>query len=133
MKKLFAVIRAYTLDALTYRGDIFIYTVVGAIHPIILLIIWLAVIASGGNPPMNRQEFLLYYFTVLVIKVWTTAWHAREWSTRIRLEELSPYLPKLAAFPFFLLGNNIGEKILKSIYLLPLILLAGTALNINLP
>lgn len=133
MKKLFAVVRTYTLDALTYRGDIMIFTLTGAIHPFILLIIWLALIASGGNPPMNRQEFLLYYFAVLVIKVWTTAWHAREWSAKIRLGELSPYLLKPTSFSLFLLGNNIGEKLLKSVYLLPLIFVAGLALNVNLP
>lgn len=133
MKKLLAITRAYTLDALTYRGDVFIYTITGIIHPVILLIIWLAVIASGGNPPMNRQEFLVYYFAVLVIKLWTTAWHARRWSEKIRLGELSPYLLKPASFPLFLLGNNIGEKLLKSVYLLPLIFLAGSALNVNPP
>ncbi len=133
MKKFFAVVRVYTLDALTYRGDVFIYTVTGAIHPFILLIIWLAVIASGGNPPLNRQEFLVYYFAVLVIRVWTSAWHAREWSAKIRLGELSPYLLKPASFSLFLLGNNIGEKLLKSFYLLPIIFLAGLALNLNLP
>lgn len=133
MKKLFTIVRAYTLDALTYRGDVFIYTITGIIHPVILLIIWLAVIASGGNPPMNRQEFLVYYFAVLVIKLWTTAWHARHWSEKIRLGELSPYLLKPASFPLFLLGNNIGEKLLKSVYLLPLIFLAGSAINVGLP
>lgn len=133
MKKLFAIIRAYTLDTLTYRGDVFIYTITGIIHPIILLIIWLAVIASGGNPPMNRQEFLVYYFAVLIIKLWTSAWHARHWSEKIRLGELSPYLLKPASFPLFLLGNNVGEKLLKSVYLLPLIFLAGSALNVTPP
>jgi ABC-2 type transport system permease protein len=133
MKKLLAIIRIYTLDALTYRGDVFIFTLTGTIHPFILLIIWLAVIASGGNPPLNRQEFLLYYFAVLIIKVWTTAWHAREWSAKIRLGELSPYLLKPASFQFFLLGNNIGEKLLKSFYLIPIIFLAGLALNVNPP
>ena len=133
MKKLLTVIRAYTLDTLTYRGDVFIFTIAGAIHPVILLIIWLAVIASGGSPPMSRQEFLVYYFAVLVIKLWTTAWYAREWSAKIRMGELSPYLLKPASFSLFLLGNNIGEKLLKSFYLLPIIFLAGLTLNINLP
>lgn len=133
MKKLLTITRAYALDALTYRGDIFIYTVVGIVHPVILLIIWLAVIASGGNPPMNRQEFMLYYFTVMIIKLWSSAWHARHWSEKIRLGELSPYLLKPASFQLFLLGNNIGEKLLKSVYLLPLIFLVGSSLNVSLP
>lgn len=133
MKKFLAVVRTYSLDALTYRGDILIFTLTGAIHPFILLIIWLALIASGGTPPLNRQEFLMYYFAVLVIKVWTTAWHAREWSAKIRLGELSPYLLKPTPFSLFLLGNNIGEKVLKSVYLMPLIFTAGLALNVNLP
>lgn len=131
MKKLLAITRAYTMDALTYRGDILIFTLSNAVHPFILLIIWLAVIASGGNTPMNKSEFLQYYFAVLAIKLWTSAWASRYWSEKIRLGEISTYLLKPTYFPLFLLGNNIGEKLLKTVYLLPLLLILGLKFGVS--
>lgn len=52
---------------------------------------------------------------------------------KIRLGEMSMFLLKPAAFPLFLLGNNVGEKLLKSAYLIPVLLILGSKFGVNLP
>lgn len=121
------------MDAFTYRGDVFLYTISNISAPVVLLAVWLSVISSGGNAPLSRNEFVQYYLVLTLINLWTSAWASPFIASDIRLGRISPYLTKPASFLAFQVGNNLGEKFLKSIYLVPILIALYYILDISLP
>lgn len=134
MKKLLAIVRTSIIDTLAYRGDIFLFTLSSAIQSIVVLAVWLAVISSGGDAPLSRDEFIRYFLSLMFIGLWTSSWAAPFISDLIRLGKLSSFLLKPAPYlMFFQVGNNFGEKFLKSFYLLPLVAGLGILLKASFP
>jgi len=123
MKKTAALIRMSIIDALTYREDVFLYTLVGIVHPLVILSVWLFIARSGAQTPLTAAEFVQYYLLVLVIKLITSAWSDVFISSDIRTGKISSFLTKPAPFFIFSLGNNVGEKIVKSIFLVPIVVI----------
>ncbi len=132
MRKLFAYLRIYFLDTLTYRGDILLFTLSGLAQPVINIFVWLSISGMAASP-MTRIEFIQYFILVILIGTWTSAWAGQFISADIRLGKISPYLLKPVPFIFHQVANNIGEKIIKTIYLLPFAVYLVVSFNFNLP
>lgn len=134
VKKLLAIVRTSIIDTLAYRGDILLFTLSSAVQSVVVLAVWLAVISSGGDAPLSRDEFIRYFLSLMLVGLWTSSWAGQFISNDIRLGKLSPFLLKPAPYFFiFHVGNNLGEKFLKSLYLLPILTILGLLLRISLP
>ncbi len=133
MKKISALIRTSIIDAFTYRGDVLLYTLGNFAQPLIFLLVWLALIASGGNILISRSEFIQYYLLVILVHLGTSAWDAPFISRDIRLGNISPFLTKPIPYILFQAGNNLGEKILKYLYVIPMIVILGLFFGLNIP
>lgn len=133
MKKISALIRISIIDAFTYRGDVLLYTLGNLAQPLVFLLVWLALIASGGNVSISRFEFIQYYLLVILVHLATSAWDAPFISRDIRLGNISPFLTKPIPYILFQAGNNIGEKILKSLYAIPAVVMLGLFFKLNIP
>lgn len=121
MKKYLAILKISLLDSFAYRGDVLLFTLSGVVHPLMMLAIWLAVVASGGKTPLSQTEFIQYYVALLVVKLWVGAWAAQYISQEIRHGKISPFLVRPVPYIYFQLGNNIGEKIVKFVYVIPVV------------
>lgn len=123
MNKLFTVIKMALADALIYRVDILIFMLSDIARPFVFLFLWLAAISSGARPPLSQEEFVQYYLLAMIIGAFTMVWSGPFISSRIRSGRISPSIIRPFNYVFFDLGNNIGEKVLKFIYLIPVLLL----------
>lgn len=132
MKKLLPYLRIYFLDTLTYRGDLLLFTISGITQPIINIFIWLSISGSVATP-LTKIEFIQYFILVIIIGTWTSAWAGGFISADIRLGKISPYLLKPASFIYHQIANNLGEKIIKTVYLLPFVIFLAISFNFKLP
>lgn len=131
MRKFFTIVRMELIDCLTYRADIFLYTFGGIFLPLVTLLVWLALIASGGRPPFSASEISVYYALVLLVKIWTSVWAGVFIAHDIRYGELSRYLLKPVSFLFFQIPNNLAEKFFKTLFALPVVLVLIILFNID--
>ncbi|KKU64994.1 MAG: hypothetical protein UX87_C0002G0016 [Candidatus Amesbacteria bacterium GW2011_GWA1_47_16] len=122
MHKTLVLIRTHLSDALSYRGDIFLYTIANIIQPLVLIAIWLAIGASGGSLPLPQVQLVQYYLLGMFIQIFTGAWASPFLSRDIRLGGLSPFLVKPLTVLQFQIGQNLAEKLFKTLYTLPVII-----------
>ena len=121
MKKLIALIKMNFIQCFEYRGDLLIYSLSYAAQPVIYLLVWLAVSASSQSLPMTAQEFAQYYIWLLIVQLWVSAWSSPFIAGDIRHGKLSPYLLKPFAYINFHISENLGEKGLKTLLTVPLV------------
>ncbi len=120
MRNLLAVIRMEVASAFEYRLDVLLFVLSGIATPLVLLAIWLAAQSSGAQVPFTRTDFIQYYLLLMVVDLWVGSWSAPFIAAAIRYGKLSPYLLKPLDYFIKDLGSNIGEKLMKSAYILPL-------------
>lgn len=129
MKKLLALIRMSLIDAFEYRGDILIFTFSYCAQPVVYLSVWLAVASSSSTLSMSSSELSQYYIWLIVVQIWVSAWASPFIASAIRLGKLSPFLLKPTSYFHFQIGNNIGEKILKTAMILPIVFILAATLH----
>jgi ABC-2 type transport system permease protein len=59
----------------------------------------------------------------MIVGLWCSNWESYFISRDIRLGNVSPHLVKPVPFIFSQIGNNIGEKVFKSLFLIPVLIL----------
>jgi ABC-2 type transport system permease protein len=126
-------IRMEIFSAMSGRADVFLYVISSMASPMVMLAIWFAVNASGGHLPLSSQVMVNYYIYLFVIELWNSAWHTPFISANIRYGRLTPYLLKPMSYFSYQLGGNIGEKVMKTTYLFPIILILGILLKVQIP
>ncbi|MGN6810641.1 MAG: ABC-2 family transporter protein, partial [Thermomicrobiales bacterium] len=109
------------MATLEYRGAFLIYMVLNVASPTISLLVWLAVSAQGVQLPYSREQFVTYYILLGVVSTLTATWLGLYLAEAIRLGQLSHCLLRPAPYLINMLGNNLGEKIIKLPLLLPLV------------
>lgn len=117
---MFRIIQMALSDAFIYRGDLLIFVFSGIVRPIVTLSVWLAVTSSGGKTPLTATEFIQYYILVMLVGVFVGTWSSPFISARIRSGRISPYLIRPLSYLVWDLSQNIGEKIFKFLYLIPI-------------
>lgn len=122
MKKFVTIIKMAIIESLAYRGDVFLFVASGIVAPLISLAIWLTVSVSGGTPPLNPSQIISYFLLIMVVEIINSAWSSSFVSADIRYGKLSKYLLKPFSYITWFIGQNIGEKVLKMVYLTPLVL-----------
>ena len=109
------------ISTLEYRGSFAIYMFSIVAGSIVSLLVWLAVIDQGVPLPMDRQSVVTYYVFLSIVSMLTSSWIAEYLAESIRLGKLSPILLRPAPEIANALANNLGEKIVKLVFLLPMV------------
>ena len=121
------------VDMLSYRADLFLFITSGAIGPVVMILIWLAVYASGGNPTISQAEMVQYYVFLLVIELWNSAWASSFIATEIRTGKMTMYLVKPMSVYWYRVFESTSSKVFKSAYLIPIVLLLIFLLKVSIP
>ncbi|HLZ09047.1 MAG TPA: ABC-2 family transporter protein [Chloroflexota bacterium] len=108
-------------ETLQYRGSFVIYMFSIVAGSIISLLVWLAVLDQGVRLPMDRQSLVTYYVLLGIVTMLTSSWICEFLAEKIRLGLLSPILLRPAPEISNAIGNNLGEKIVKLVFLLPMV------------
>lgn len=129
LRRLVAINVMMTLE---YRGEFFIYMFGIVAGPVVSLLVWLAVGEQGVSLPLGRSQLVTYYVLLGVVSMLTSSWLAAYLAENIRSGELSPWLLRPAPYIAGQLANNLAEKVVKSFFLLPLVLIFGLAFRDDL-
>jgi ABC-2 type transport system permease protein len=117
MKKFVTIIRMAIIESLTYRGDVFLFVASGIVAPLVSLAVWLTISASGGTPPLSQHQIVSYFLLVMLVEIINSPFVSAD----IRYGKLSKHLLKPFSYITWFIGQNIGEKVLKMVYLVPLV------------
>jgi viologen exporter family transport system permease protein len=109
------------MSTLEYRATVLIWMINTVIGPLIALLVWLTASEQGVRLPYDRGQFVTYYVLLGVVSMLTSTWLGEFLSDEIRLGNLSLNLMRPVPYIAFYAANNIGEKLVKLPYLLPLV------------
>ena len=109
------------METLEYRGSFVIYMFSIVASAVISLLVWLAVLDQGVRLPMDRSSLVTYYVLLSIVTMLTSSWICEFLAEKIRLGQLSPILLRPAPEISNAIGNNLGEKLVKLVFLLPMV------------
>ncbi len=127
MNKFITYVTVSLKDTLVYRGDVALYTGSGVVFTLITLILWLN--TNTGSP----QFYIQYYFFLLLVGLICSSWNSIFISRDIRFGRISPFLVKPIPYIIHQAGNNIGEKLVKLVFLIPILLALGLFFRFTFP
>lgn len=108
-----------------YRGDVVVYTLTSFVLPIVLLNIWLSMAESKGSAFGDKSYVVQYFFVQIIVNILISTWHAEYFGRRINTGEISSFLLKPFAYIWFLVADNLSEKIWKVFFSLPVLVVLG--------
>lgn len=97
---------------LAYRTDVFIWTFVELMTPLVALAIWFSV-ASGGTSVFTSQETLTYYILIFLVRSATRSWVSFFLSQEILKGDLVKYLVRPMSVFWEHIADNITVKALR--------------------
>lgn len=106
---------------LEYRSEVLVWMFNLVVGPLIALLVWLTASEQGVQLPYDRQQFVTYYVLLAIITMLTSTWLGEFLAEEIRLGSLSRRLIRPVPMIAYLLANNLGEKLIKLPYLLPMV------------
>lgn len=120
---------------LVYRGEMALFMAANVAVPIVSLLIWRAALAGGASLPVGKRYLTTYFVVLSFVTMATGSWLSWFLSEDIRLGRLSSWLIRPASLLHGFVANNISEKILKAVILLPMvgILAAIFSASIHIP
>lgn len=121
MRKLISLTRLDLINSLIERADMFLYTISNCAAPLITLFVWLSFTPPGESSVYTHNELIWYFLLVMLVKLITSAWGGQFLSPRIRRGAISPFLTQPTPYIYHYISNNIAEKIIKLVMLLPLL------------
>jgi ABC-2 type transport system permease protein len=104
-----------------YRGDFFLLQLSTVVVPVISLLVWRAALASGADLGVDQAYLDSYFLSVSVVAMVTASWSAPFLATAIRNGDLNRSLLRPISPHVDLVANNLGEKLVKVVLLLPVI------------
>ncbi|MBI2595394.1 ABC-2 family transporter protein [Candidatus Daviesbacteria bacterium] len=113
MKKYWVYFKLNFQEMLEYRTDVIIWTLSGAILPLIGLTIWLAVLGSGAKLAYSYPELVTYFILAMTVEILVGAWGAWFISEKINNGDFSVYLIKPVSVLTEYFIQNMSEKIFK--------------------
>ncbi|HEY9292292.1 MAG TPA: ABC-2 family transporter protein [Microlunatus sp.] len=114
-----------------YRGDFMIMQLSNLIIPITSLLVWQAVLASGAQLPVSSQYLTTYFVLVAVVEMLASTWTAFFLAESIRNGDLNQWLVRPTSTHVNAVANNIGEKLVKIIFLVPFVAVAVLVLQLT--
>lgn len=116
---------------MAYRGNFVIMQLGNLIIPITSLLVWQAVLASGANLPVSGRYLVAYFVLVAVVEMLTSSWTAFFLADSIRSGTLNKWLVRPASTHVDAIANNLGEKIVKLLILVPFVALTIVVLELT--
>lgn len=116
---------------LEYRSDVLVWTVSGAIVPLVGLLVWLS-ISSTQTLKFTQSDLILYFIFVMIVEVMVGAWGSWFISEQINTGAFSKYLLKPTSVFTEYLSQNLCEKIFKLSFLSIVILFLISSFSQNL-
>ncbi len=127
MIRVFRVFAAYLRAGigvmLQYRGEILLWAVWGLVNPAVLYAMWSA--AAESNPEataagLTRGQFAAYYFIIMIVGHFATAWDAYEVGYLIRTGRMSPLLLLPVPPIWKALADNAAYKVTTLLFVVPM-------------
>ncbi|TDD25457.1 hypothetical protein E1218_14860 [Kribbella turkmenica] len=112
---------AQIVGASIYRGAWTIFMVANICVPIISLLIWRTAIANGARLPIDERYVTTYFVLLSFVTMATSSWMTGFLAEYIRLGRLSSWMVRPASVLLSFVANNLSEKVLKLIALVPMI------------
>lgn len=106
---------------LTYRGWLALLQVSNLVVPVISLLVWRGAIALGATPPVSADYLTTYFVLVGAVGMLTSSWTTGFLAESIRLGGLSSWLVRPCSTHLNGLANNVAEKLVKLLLLLPMV------------
>lgn len=91
------------------------------IAPAISLLVWRGAIAHGASPPVTESFLTTYLVLVSIVAMLTSSWTSGFLAESIRLGGLSSWLVRPCSTHLASIANNVGEKLVKLLLLVPLV------------
>lgn len=118
-----AILRLLTTELMrfsSYRADIIIFTCGQFVFPLIMMSVFLQVSAGIGQGLLTMVYLKQYYFAVILVNMFSGAWHGPFLGSDIRQGKILPYLMRPLDVTFWLMVvNNLGEKAWKITIAIP--------------
>ena len=111
--------------AMVYRGEFLLYMVSAVLGPTISLLVWRAALASGAELPVDAEYLTTYFVLLGVVSMLTSSWISGYLAESIRGGTLSIWIVRPGSTHFNGIANNLSEKIIKGVALVPLIAAVG--------
>ena len=119
LKKAKIILLAHYAHMLEYRAEIFLWALSNSL-PIILMGVWIEA-AQDGNFPLNSLDFARYFFSIFIIRQFTTIWVIWEFEREIVEGKLSFRLLQPIDPVWHHVASHLAEKMTR----VPLIILFG--------
>ncbi|MDF1487975.1 ABC transporter permease [Tessaracoccus caeni] len=120
---------------LTNRGWVFLLQLGAITPPIVSLVVWTGAISAGATPPVPPDRLLTWFVLVAVISMVTSSWTATFLADDIRTGRLSIWLVRPCPALLSLAANNVAEKAVKLLFLVPMVAVLALLLrdDVRLP
>jgi ABC-2 type transport system permease protein len=118
-----AYFRAATAVMLQYRGEIVLWAVWGLVNPAVLYAMWSSAAesnAGGTVVGLTAGEIAAYYFVIMIVGHFTTAWDAYEMGYLVRTGQLSPMLLRPILPIWQAIANNLAYKATTLVFVVPM-------------
>ncbi|MEK7556685.1 MAG: ABC-2 family transporter protein [Patescibacteria group bacterium] len=112
MHKLLRLWLASWARALTYRGDIFFWSLTEIVTPLVALAIWYTVSRTSAGP-FTPQETITYYILAIFTLSMTNVWNGFFLIQEIQNGKVVQQLIRPIGFFWYHLGRNLTAKIIR--------------------
>lgn len=120
-----ALLKASWMKALEYRAQVLLW-LLGGIFPLVMLMVWLAVVAEAGPiTGWGEKDFIAYYVGAALVFELTSAWTVWYWDEDIRTGNLSVKLLKPLDPQHHFVTEQLGWKIFVVVILVPILALVA--------
>jgi ABC-2 type transport system permease protein len=106
---------------LNYRWWLVFLQLANITAPAISLLVWRGAIGQGATPPVTESFLTTYLVLVSIVAMLTSSWTSGFLAESIRLGGLSSWLVRPCSTHLASIANNVGEKLVKLLLLVPLV------------
>ncbi|WP_193106655.1 ABC-2 family transporter protein [Brachybacterium sp. FME24] len=110
---------------LTNRAWVVLLQLGAVTPPVVSLLVWTGAIARGATPPVPADRIVTWFVLVAVVSMVTSSWTASFLAEDIRTGGLSIWLVRPCPALAHLVANNLAEKAVKIVVLLPMVVGLG--------
>lgn len=110
---------------LTNRAWVVLLQLGAVAPPVVSLLVWTGAIAQGATPPVPADRIVTWFVLVAVVSMVTSSWTASFLAEDIRTGGLSIWLVRPCPALAHLVANNLAEKTVKIVVLLPMVAVLG--------
>lgn len=112
LRKIVRIFAIHWGDVLQYRLDLFLWTLVGTLTPLISMALWYTVSKNAASGPLPA-EVLVYYMAITFTFTATMAWHGYFLAMEILNGDIVKHLLRPIAMIWHTISNNVVEKLIK--------------------